>query len=154
MLFIFISCGDDTDGGTDPVPVNPLDTQGNLLNGTWKVKDANSVTKDGTIVDVFTSMTVTVSGGSASGGSYSTLNSDSDEIWPSSGTWTFQNNDKNKILRSDGVSLTILCDLIHNYAQPKVYTLKISFTTTDGNEEVDWVFNFARQCSSPFNESC
>ena len=102
-----ISCGDDTDGGgTDPVPVNPLDTQGNLLNGTWKVKDANSVTKDGTIVDVFTSMTLTVSGGSASGGSYSTLNSDSDEIWPSSGTWTFQNNDKNKILRNESVSLS------------------------------------------------
>ena len=58
-----ISCSDDTDGGDDVTPVDPLDTQGNLLNGTWKVKDANSVTKDGTIVDVFTSMTLTVSGG-------------------------------------------------------------------------------------------
>ena len=131
-----ISCGDETDGGTDPVPVNPLDTQGNLLNGTWKVIDSNSVTKDGTIVDVFTSMTLTVSGGSASGGSYSTLNSDSDEIWPSSGTWTFQNNDKNKILRSDGVSMSI---------SATETTLRTSFTTTGGIKDGNWVFDFVKQ---------
>ena len=103
---MFISCSDD-DGGDDVTPVDPLDTQGNLLNGTWKVKDANSVTKDGSIVDVFTSMTLTISGGSASGGSYSTSNSDSGEIWPSSGFWTFENGDKNKIFRSDGVAISI-----------------------------------------------
>ena len=45
---MFISCSDE-DGGDDVTPVDPLDTQGNLLNGTWKVKDANSVTKDGSI---------------------------------------------------------------------------------------------------------
>ncbi|MFL2991641.1 MAG: lipocalin family protein [Cytophagales bacterium] len=131
-----ISCGDDTDGGDDVTPVDPLDTQGNLLNGTWKVKDANSVTKDGTIVDVFTSMTLTVSGGSASGGNYSTLNSDSDEIWPSSGSWTFQNSDKNKILRSDGVSVSI--SLTET-------TLRTSFTTTGGIKDGNWVFDFVKQ---------
>ncbi|MEC8679512.1 MAG: hypothetical protein VXY09_00070 [Bacteroidota bacterium] len=137
ILFIFISCSDDTDGGgTNPVPVNPLDTQGNLLNGTWKVKDSNSVTKDGTIVDVFTSMTLTVSGGSASGGSYSTLNSDSDEIWPSSGSWTFQNADKNKILRSDGVAVSI---------SVTEGTLRTSFTTTGGIKDGNWVFDFTKQ---------
>ena len=103
---MFISCSDD-DGGDPVTPIDPLDTQGNLLNGTWKVKDANSVTKDGSIVDVFTSMTLTISGGSASGGSYSTSNSDSGEIWPSSGFWTFENADKNKIFRSDGVAVSI-----------------------------------------------
>ena len=82
LSVVIISCSDE-DGGDDVTPVDPLDTQGNLLNGTWKVKDANSVTKDGSIVDVFTSMTLTISGGSASGGSYSTSNSDSGEIWPS-----------------------------------------------------------------------
>ncbi|MEC7877956.1 MAG: hypothetical protein VX499_03225, partial [Bacteroidota bacterium] len=62
LLFsiVIISCSDDDDGG-GPAPVDPLDTQGNLLNGSWKVKDANSVTKDGSIVDVFTNMTLTVS---------------------------------------------------------------------------------------------
>ena len=131
-----ISCGDDTDGGDDVTPVDPLDTQGNLLNGTWKVKDANSVTKDGTIVDVFTSMTLTVSGGSASGGNYSTLNSDSDEIWPSSGSWTFQNSDKNKILRSDGVSVSI---------SVTETALRTSFTTTGGIKDGNWVFDFVKQ---------
>tara|TARA_A100000164_G_scaffold315478_1_gene295112 strand:- start:231 stop:674 length:444 start_codon:yes stop_codon:yes gene_type:complete len=131
-----ISCGEDTDGGDDVTPVDPLDTQGNLLNGTWKVKDSNSVTKDGTIVDVFTSMTLTVSGGSASGGNYSTLNSDSDEIWASSGSWTFQNGDKNKILRSDGVSVSI---------SVTETTLRTSFTTTGGIKDGNWVFDFIKQ---------
>ena len=130
-----ISCGDDTDGGDDVTPVDPLDTQGNLLNGTWKVKDANSVTKDGTIVDVFTSMTLTVSGGSASGGNYSTLNSDSDEIWASSGSWTFQNGDKNKILRSDGVSMNISLT---------EYNLLTSFNTSGGIKDGNWSFLFTK----------
>lgn len=163
VLFIFISCGDETDSGTDPVPINPLEIQGNRLNGTWyldpivgkiSIKEETPVTMDGKVVEAFNDMTLTISEGSVEGGIFSTLNNYDEEIWPESGTWAFQDNDKNKILRSDGVSLTILCDLIHNYAQPKVYTLKISFTTAEGNEEVDWVFNFARQCSSPFNESC
>ena len=106
LSVVIISCSDE-DGGDDVTPVDPLDTQANLLNGTWKVKDANSVTKDGSIVDVFTSMTLTISGGSASGGNYSTSNSDSGEIWPSSGFWTFENGDKNKIFRSDGVAVSI-----------------------------------------------
>ena len=72
LSVVIISCSED-EGEDFVTPVDPLDTQGNLLNGTWKVKDANSVTKDGSIVDVFTSMTLTISGGSASGGSYSTL---------------------------------------------------------------------------------
>ena len=132
---MFISCSDD-DGGDPVTPVDPLDTQGNLLNGTWKVKDANSVTKDGSIVDVFTSMTLTISGGSKSGGSYSTSNSDSGEIWPSSGSWTFQNADKNKILRSDGVAVSI---------SVTEGTLRTSFTTTGGIKDGNWVFDFTKQ---------
>ena len=130
-----ISCSDDDDGG-GPAPVDPLDTQGNLLNGSWKVKDANSVTKDGTIVDVFTNMTLTVSGGSKSGGNYSTSNSDSDEIWPNSGTWEFQSGDKNKLLRSDGVVVSI--SLTET-------TLRTSFQTSGGLKDGNWVFDFIKQ---------
>ena len=130
-----ISCSDDDDGG-GPAPVDPLDTQGNLLNGSWKVKDANSVTKDGAIVDVFTNMTLTVSGGSKSGGSYSTSNSDSDEIWPNSGTWEFQSGDKNKLLRSDGVVVSI--SLTET-------TLRTSFQTSGGLKDGNWVFDFIKQ---------
>ena len=130
-----ISCSDDDDGG-GPAPVDPLDTQGNLLNGSWKVKDANSVTKDGSIVDVFTNMTLTVSGGSKSGGSYSTSNSDSDDIWPNSGTWEFQSGDKNKLLRSDGVVVSI--SLTET-------TLRTSFQTSGGLKDGNWVFDFIKQ---------
>ena len=137
LLFsiVIISCSDDDDGG-GPAPVDPLDTQGNLLNGSWKVKDANSVTKDGSIVDVFTNMTLTVSGGSKSGGSYSTSNSDSDEIWPNSGTWEFQSGDKNKLLRSDGVVVSI--SLTET-------TLRTSFQTSGGLKDGNWVFDFVKQ---------
>ena len=50
-------------------------------------------------VQIFNNMTLTISEGSADGGIYSTLNTYDDKVWPSSGTWTFQNNDKNNILR-------------------------------------------------------
>ena len=133
MLFL-VSCGGEEEA--TPTPVDPLDTQGNLLNGSWKVKDANSVTKDGTIVDVFTTMTLTISGGSKSGGNYSTSNSDSAEIWPNSGTWTFSNGDKNKLLRSDNVVISISISET---------TLRTSFTTTGGLKDGNWVFDFVKQ---------
>jgi len=139
LVFFFtlflVSCGGEEEGA-GPTPVDPLDTQGNLLNGSWIVKDANSVTKDGTIVDVFTTMTLTISGGSKSGGNYSTSNSDSAEIWPNSGTWTFQNGDKNKLLRSDNVVMSI---------SATVTTLRTSFTTTGGLKDGNWVFDFVKQ---------
>ena len=72
LCTIFISCSSDEDGGDDVTPVDPLDTQANALNGTYEITDVNSVSKDGEIVNVFTSMTLTISGGSASGGNYST----------------------------------------------------------------------------------
>ena len=134
LTLFLISCGGDEEPA--PTPIDPLDTQGNLLNGTWKVKDANSVIKDGTIVDVFTTMTLTVSGGSKSGGNYSTSNSDSAEIWPNSGTWTFSNGDKNKLLRSDNVVISI---------SATETTLRTSFTTTGGIKDGNWVFEFVKQ---------
>lgn len=133
-LFI-VSCGGEEESAT-PTPIDPLNTQGNLLNGTWKVKDANSVIKDGAIVDVFTTMTLTISGGSKSGGNYSTSNSDSAEIWPNSGMWTFSNGDKNKILRSDNVVMSI---------SATETTLRTSFTTSGGLKDGNWVFDFVKQ---------
>ena len=90
LFLLLISCGEDGDGGgtPTPTPTDPLDAQAALLNGNWKVKDANSVTKDGTIVDVFTTMTLNISGGTKDGGIYSTShNEDSGtEVWPNSGS--------------------------------------------------------------------
>ena len=134
LTLFLVSCGGEEEAG--PTPIDPLDTQGNLLNGSWIVKDANSVTKDGTIVDVFTTMTLTISGGSKSGGNYSTSNSDSAEIWANSGTWTFQNGDKNTLLRSDNVVMSI---------SVTETTLRTSFTTTGGLKDGNWVFEFVKQ---------
>ena len=137
LLFsiLIISCGDDDDGGGPP-PIDPLDEQGNKLSVTWKVKDANSVTKDGAIVDLFTNMTLTISGGSKNGGNYSTTNSDSDEIWASSGSWEFQSGDLNKLLRNDGVVMSI--SLTET-------TLRTSFHTSGGLKDGNWVFDFVKQ---------
>ena len=141
MFFIILSCDEtgDADPDTpDPVDeVDPLDTQAALFNGVWTVKDANSVTKDGTIVNVFTTMKLTVSGGTKDGGSYSTDHSEESgtEVWPNSGTWTFQNDDKAKILRSDGVSVSI--SLTEN-------SLRASFTVSGGVKDGNWVFDFVK----------
>ena len=138
VCFLIFSCGDD-DGGGDPTPTptDPLDAQAALLNGNWKVKDANSVTKDGPIVDVFTTMTLNISGGTKSGGNYSTShNEDSGtEVWPNSGSWTFQSGDKNKLLRNDGVVMSI---------SVTESTLRTSFTVSGGIKDGNWVFDFVK----------
>ena len=114
-----------------------MDAQAALLNGNWKVKDSNSVTKDGTIVDVFTTMTLNISGGSKDGGNFSTgHNEDSGtEVWPNSGSWTFQNGDKNKLQRNDGVVMSISVNET---------TMRTSFTVSGGIKDGNWVFDFIK----------
>jgi hypothetical protein len=138
---LLISCGEEGGGGgggVTPEPEDPLDAQAAILNGTWKVKDANSVTKDGTIVDVFTTMTLNISGGTKTGGNYSTSHSEDSgtEVWPNSGSWTFQNADRNKVLRNDGVAVSI---------SVTETTLRTSFTVSGGIKDGNWVFNFVKQ---------
>lgn len=139
LFLLLISCGEDGDGGgtPTPTPTDPLDAQAALLNGNWKVKDANSVTKDGTIVDVFTTMTLNISGGTKDGGNYSTShNEDSGtEVWPNSGSWTFQGGDKNKLQRNDGVVMSI---------SVTESTLRTSFTVSGGIKDGNWVFDFIK----------
>ena len=143
LLLIFLislvsfSCNDDDDSTPTPTPDDPLDAQATLLNGTWKVKDSNSVTKDGTIVDVFTTMSLTITGGTKDGGNFTTdHNEDSGtEVWPNSGTWTFQNGDKNKLLRNDGVVMSI---------SVTETTLRTSFTVSGGIKDGNWVFDFVK----------
>lgn len=139
LFLLLISCSEDGDGGDTPTPTptDPLDAQAALLNGNWKVKDANSVTKDGTIVDVFTTMTLNISGGTKDGGNYSTShNEDSGtEVWPNSGSWTFQGGDKNKLQRNDGVVMSI---------SVTESTLRTSFTVSGGIKDGNWVFDFVK----------
>ena len=133
---LLFSCSDEEDDTSVDDVVDPLDTQANLLNGSWVVKDANSVTKDGIVVNVFTAMSLTFSGGSASGGAYATLNSDSNEVWPGSGTWQFQSGSSATLLRSDGVVISI---------SVTETTLKTTFSTSGGIKDGTWVFDFVKQ---------
>ena len=133
---LLFSCSkDDDDTSVDDV-VDPLDTQANLLNGSWVVKDANSVTKDGIVVNVFTAISLTFSGGSASAVAYATLTSDSNEIWPASGTWQFQGGSSAALLRSDGVVISI---------SVTETTLRTTFSTSGGIKDGNWVFDFVKQ---------
>ena len=109
----------------EPEPDDPLDIQANLLNGTWILKDASSAVKDGIIVSDFKDLTLNFSGGTKSGGNYSTTNSIDADVWPNSGSWEFQNNDK-------GISVTQT-------------TLRTSFTVVGGLKEGNWVFDFIKQ---------
>ena len=138
FLLVIISCGDDDGSTPTPTPTDPLDTQANLLNGNWKVKDANSVTKDGSIVDVFTTMTLNLSGGTKSGGNYTTSHTEDSgtEVWPNSGSWTFQNSDKSKVIRNDGVVISL---------SVTETTLRTSFTVSGGIKDGNWVFDFVKQ---------
>ena len=134
ILVLFIGCN-SADPDPDPV-ADPLDDQAALLNGTWILKDASSATKDGNVVSGFENITLTFSGGSKNGGNYSTTNSASTDVWPNSGTWTFQNGDKNKLLRSDNVVLSISLTST---------TLRTSFVVSGGLKEGNWVFDFIKQ---------
>ena len=134
VLSLFIGCN-SADPDPDPV-ADPLDDQAALLDGTWILKDASSATKDGNVVSGFENITLTFSGGSKNGGNYSTTNSASTDVWPSSGTWTFQNGDKNKLLRSDNVVLSISLTST---------TLRTSFVVSGGLKEGNWVFDFIKQ---------
>ena len=139
LSMIVMSCGDDGDGsggGPGPTPTDPLDTQANLLNGNWKVKDSNSVTKDGTIVDVFTTMTLNISGGSKSGGNFSTgHNEDSGtEVWPNSGSGLFRMETRTSS-KNDGVVMSI---------SVTETTLRTSFTVSGGIKDGNWVFDFVK----------
>jgi hypothetical protein len=134
ILSLFIGCN-SVDPDPDPV-ADPLDDQAALLNGTWILRDASSATKDGNVVSDFENITLIFSGGSKNGGNYSTTNSASDDVWPSSGTWTFQNGDKNKLLRSDNVVLSISLTST---------TLRTSFTVSGGLKEGNWIFDFIKQ---------
>ena len=46
-------------------------------------------------------------GATKSGGNYATTNSIDSGVWPNSGSWQFQNNDKSKVLRNDNVVISI-----------------------------------------------
>ena len=134
VLLLVFSCNsvDQPDLDVD----DPLDLQANLLNGTWVLKDESSAVKDGSVVSDFKNLTLTFSGGSKDGGNFATTNSIDADVWPNSGAWEFQNNDRTKLLRNDNVVMSI------SVTQT---TLRTSFTVSGGLKEGNWVFDFIKQ---------
>ncbi len=134
FLFFILSCGNNKQ--PDLELTDPLDIQANLLNGKWILKNETSATRDGSVVSDFKNLTLSFSGSSNSGGTYSTSNSIDSDVWPNSGTWAFQNNEKSKLLRNDNVLMNI------SVTQT---TLRISFTVEGGLKVGNWIFDFIKE---------
>ena len=134
FLFFILSCGNNKQ--PDLELTDPLDIQANLLNGKWILKNETSATRDGSVVSDFKNLTLSFSGSSNSGGTYSTSNSIDSDVWPNSGTWSFQNNEKSKLLRNDNILMNI------SVTQT---TLRISFTVEGGLKVGNWIFDFIKE---------
>ena len=86
-LIVLISCKKKDD---DVTPVDdPLDIQAKKIEALWDLKDASSATKDGSVVADFADLTLTFSAGSKAGGNFNTSNSANANVWPNSGSWSF-----------------------------------------------------------------
>ena len=115
--------------------IDPLELQAGLLDGTWKLKDLSSAVKDGNIEESFLGLELVIYGSTKIGGNFSTVNGSYENVWPQKGTWKFYNEDPNKILRDDGVLITVLVsDTI----------LTSSFTVIGGLKEGNWEFSFVK----------
>ena len=146
ILALFsLSCNEDAlDAVEEDKLFQEIATQ---LAGTWKVKDASSVIKDGNAVAVFQGMSFVIGAYDFGGDkcSYSTDHQETNgtEIWPNTGTWTFngqkglrKDSDKNLLIRNDNVKLTIsLSDK----------DLTVNFSIADGIKKGDWTFYFVKQ---------
>ena len=111
IVSFFLSCKSID---PDSQIIDPLELQAGLLDGTWKLKDLSSAVKDGNIEESFLGLELVIYGSTKIGGNFSTVNSSDENVWPQKGTWTFYNEDPNKILRDDGVLITVLVlSLIH-----------------------------------------
>ncbi len=145
-LVIFISC--NSSGGDDD-PVDPLQTQLDLISGTWTTS-TNEVLRGGTPPDDsdWGSFTLTISNGNiTTGGDYSTTNVPAgfEDVWPSQGSWTWQNTQGTIITRgasgnAQAVNLTVVAG---------TNTLQISFNNTGlvgrtSGIEGAWTFNMTK----------
>lgn len=98
-LSTFISCKDDSD--TEPTPLE-LQLEALQNGGSNWVLANDGVQKDGyDVTSQFPGFALTIGNKT-----YNTQNG-TDPVWPASGTWDFQNDNPNLILRDDGTSITI-----------------------------------------------
>lgn len=107
-LVIFIGCSSDS-GGTDEV--DPLQTQADLLNGSWsatanQVLYAGSPSTDGD----WSGFSLTISGATTTGGNYSVAGvpPNFEDVWdPNGGSWTW-GNDAGTVINRGAVSISVV----------------------------------------------
>ncbi|GEM_PF-789010 len=92
------------------VLVTPEQEQALLLTAegaTWSLVDAeDAVTVDGTNSIDWDNFTLQFSGDD-NGGAFTTTNSASPIVWPSTGTWAFASGSVTQLQRNDGVAMTV-----------------------------------------------
>lgn len=141
-LIIFSNCGGGGSGGNDP---DPTDVQGDKLAQSWTlVANGALVGNPGETQDEWNGFTLDITYESDNkGGNYSTSNSVSSDVWPSSGTWEFDGNDIGMVLRSDGVEINVFS--LNSTATSLTLKFNISTGSRTGrisSVEGDWTFNF------------
>jgi len=92
---------------TDP-PKTKTDEeiQTDKLTGTWVLETGGTnpaVTIDGNDVSAdWSGFTLTLGDKT-----YQTSSADSPEVWPASGTWAYETNDVSKLIRDDGIEISV-----------------------------------------------
>lgn len=109
-LIAFTSCNNDGAGNPDPEPtLTPAQEQAAKIvagGATWSLAATDPVTVDGTVSTDWTNFTLQF-GGDENGGTFTTSNSASSIVWPTTGTWTFADGSVTQLNRNDGVTMTV-----------------------------------------------
>jgi hypothetical protein len=133
-LIVFTSCG-GSKGGDES---NPAKDQAEKIVAEWTLAP-NGAKLESQTEDGWTGFTLTYTG-DENGGNFTTTNSASVDVWPASGSWTFDANDIGTILRNDGVDIDI------SAVTASSLTLAFTINTSARGSSVDgnWTFSFTK----------
>lgn len=136
LVFFAASCSSDS---STPA-ANPLDEKAALIGGTSSLAEGGATTPSGATVLDWSSLVVEISG-NGSGGSITATGvpQGGEPVWPASSTWTFSNEAGTKMLRADGVEMTI------NAASESALSLSFSVAQPAAKASIvegSWTFEF------------
>ncbi|GEM_PF-766109 len=114
-LVVFASCNSDDGGGGGDTPtpdLTPEQEQAAKLvadGATWTLTSAaDAVTVDGTASTDWANFTLQFTAvDDGTNGGFTTTNSASPLVWPTSGTWSFADGVISQINRNDGIAMTV-----------------------------------------------
>ena len=135
-LIIFTNCGGDGGGGSS---VDPADDQAELIVFTWSLTSNGAVLESAAQAE-WNGFTLTFTG-DGDGGNFSTSGSQTTDVWPSSGTWTFDGDDIGTIARSDGVNIEI--SSVTSSGMTLAFTINTSGSARTSGVDGNWTFSFS-----------